>query len=265
MNAPLSQQTFPFYTPPEEAVSLLHSRRAASPLACGNILEQQFSNRPYGVLSRHVATPNFELERFIGLVASMGLTPLVLEFHHDKFVSGNPAKLALARMRFDGGTGRNGGPRPIRVLTITDLRDADGLPLCQTTTNWGEGLIPFHHGLLRSRPELREVEVVDGSPIFLTYTGGVRHYYEEVFSLFIRHAILFENFLYTSSEQRFTTEIVLPAFEAVSARHGCQPLVCRLDPPESEGHPYWYQYPDALYEHVAAKIAAYQSRKEPGQ
>ncbi len=263
MNAPLAQQ-FP-YTPLEEAVALLHARRAASPLSTGNLLAQHLASRPYAVLFRNVATPNFELERFDSLASSMGLTPLVLEFHQDKFVTRNPAKLALARMRFHAGTGRNGGPLPIRALTITDLRAADCLPLCQATTNWDQGLVPFHHELLRAHPDVRGVEIVDGSPFCLSYPGGAASYYPEFFSLFVRHAILFENFLLTPSEQRFTTGIVIPAFNAATARHGCQPLICRLDPPESEGDPYWYQYPDALYEHVAAKIAAHQSHKESGQ
>jgi len=157
------------------------------------------------------------------------------------------------------------GPRN-RVITIADLHAADGRTFPKITTSWGQGLIPFHHELLRSRPEPGGVEIVDGSPFFLAYPGGPGHYYPEFFSLFIRHAILFETFLFTTpSEQRFTTEVALPAFKAVSERHGCQPLICRLDPPESEGPPYWYQYPDELHAQVAAKLASAKNRKEADQ
>jgi hypothetical protein len=249
----MTQQSFPFYTTLKEAAPLLNSRRAASHLSSGNTLDQHLATRPYAVLFRHVATPNFELERFVALATSVELTPLVLEFHQDKFVTCNPEKHALARMGFYAGTGRNGGQRK-RVITITDLDAADRMPFYQTTTTWGQGLIPFHHELLRSRPLLDDTEIVDGSPFFLASSGGARQYYPDFFSLFVRHAILFESFLFTPSEQQFTTEIAIPAFQAVAAKHGCHPLICRLDPPESEGDPYWYHYPDELHAQVADKL-----------
>lgn len=261
MNAPMTQESFP-YTPLAEAVALLHARRAAaSPLGTGNMLECYLAPRPYAVLFRHVATPNFELERFVALAYSVNLTPLVFEFPQDKFVTCNPAKHALARMSFYAGTGRNGGPRN-RVLTIADVVAADRMPLCQITTTFGQKLIPFHHELLRSQPGLHDLEIVDGSPFFLAHPGGARHYYPEVFRLFIRHAILFESFLFTPPDQQFTTEIAIPAFNAVNERHGCHPLICRLDPPETEGDSYWYHYPDALHERVATQFSSQQTPKE---
>jgi hypothetical protein len=264
MNAPMmTQESFP-YTPLEEAVALLHNRRAAFPLATGNMLERHFALRPYAVLFRHVATPNFELERFVALASSANLTPLILEFPQDKFVTCNPAKLALARMSFYAGLGRNGGPRN-RVLTITDVDAADRRSLCQVTTNSGRELVPFHHTLLRSRPELRDLEIVDGSPFLLAHSGGAPHYYPEVFTLFVRHAILFESFLFTPSDQQFTTQIAIPAFNAVSKRHGCHPLICRLDPPETEGNSYWYHYPDELHECVVRQLLSNPTHKENDQ
>lgn len=259
MNAPMTKPAFP-YTTLAEAVALLHARRAAAPLTNGSLLAERLAAKPCAVFSPHIATPNFELARFVSLASSAGLAPLVLEFQ-DKFVTCNPAKHALIRMRFYGGIGRNGGPRN-RVLTVADLNAADGTPFCQTTTSWGQGLIPLHHELLRSRPELSGVEIVDGSPFFLAHSGGARGYYPEFFSLFIRHAILFESFLHTPSEQQFTSGVAIPAFKATCERHGCQPLICRLDPPGREGDPYWYHYPDELYEPVAAKLAALRAKKE---
>lgn len=158
----------------------MHSRRAAYALASGSMLENHLAARPYAVYSPHVATPNFGMERFVTLATSVGLTPLVLEFNQDKFVTCNPEKHALARMVFHAGTGRNGGPRN-RVLTLADLHAADGTAICQTTTTWGQGLVPFHHELLRSRPLLNDTEIVDGSPFFLAYSGGARHYYPDFF------------------------------------------------------------------------------------
>ena len=74
-------------------------------------------------------------------------------------------------------------------------------------------------------------------------------------SLFVEHAILFESFLLTPSEQQFTAEVVIPAFEAAAALHERRPLICRLDPAITEGHEFWLQYPDDLLPPVAARLS----------
>lgn len=260
----MSHRLSSLYTPLEEAIAELRARRDASALHTGSELEQHLSARPYAVLFRQVATPNFELERFVSLASSAGLAPLVLEFHRDKFVTRNTIKYALARMGFHAGTGRNGGSR-VRFISVADLPSADGTQLCHTVTTWGQGLIPFHHELLAARASLRGIELFDGSDWFLSHQRGARGYYAEFLSLFVRHAILFESFLLTSHEQQFTSEVVIPAFDAAYSQHGCRPLICRLDPADSEGLPYWLQYPDNLHECVAVRRSSVStpSRNEP--
>jgi hypothetical protein len=245
---------FPFYCPIEDAADQLRSRCVVSSLRTESALERHLSARPYAVLFRQVATPNYELHRFVDLASAAGLTPLVLEFHQDKFVTRNAIKYSLGRMGFHAGTGKKGGPR-IRFLSVADLPAADGRQLCHAVTRWGQGLVSFHHELLSSRPVLRGVELFDGSDWFLSHNGGAGEYYADFLSLFVRHAVLFESFLYSPQERQFTTEVVIPAFAAASARHGCRPLVCRLDPADSEGLPYWLQYPDELHDCVAARFS----------
>jgi hypothetical protein len=206
------------------------------------------------VLFRQVATPNFELERFVALASAAALIPLVLEFHQDKFVTRNAIKYSLARMGFYAGTGRRGGPR-VRVLSVAELPAADGRLLCHTVTRWGQKLVPFHHELLLSQPALRGIELFDASGWFLSHTGGAKAYYANFLSLFAAHAVLFESFLYSPEERQFTSEVVIPAFDAASARQGYRPLVCRLDPADREGLPYWLQYPNDLYNCVATRLS----------
>jgi hypothetical protein len=206
------------------------------------------------VLFRQVATPNFELERFVSLAASAALTPLVLEFHQDKFVTRNDIKYALGRMGFHGGKGRNGGPR-VRFISVADLPAADGKRICQVVTRRGQSLISFHRELLASRQACGVVELFDGSDWFLSHPDGAGEYYVDLLSLFVRHAVLFESFLCSSPELEFITEVVIPAYHAATAQHGSAPLVCRLDPADAEGAPYWLQYPDELHACVVARTS----------
>lgn len=242
------------YTPQLEAVCELHSRRASSRGVTESALEHHLASRPCAVLTRNVATPNFEVERFVWLAAACGLSPVVLEFHRDKFVSSNALKYSLARMSFYGGTGRNGGPR-VRCLPVIDIQAADGLALDQVTTSSGQSLIAFHHELLTLRPSLDALEFCDGSGWFAGHGPTARHYYTALLALFVEHAILFESFLNTGSEGQFTSEVVIPAFEAAHALHNRKPLICRLDPVVAEGHAFWLQYPDELHASVTAKVA----------
>lgn len=251
MNERLAQ----LYWPLPQAVRELHARRASRMPEPNSELERYLATRPCAVLTRNVATPNFELERFVSLATACGLSPVVLEFHRDKFVTSNPLKYSLGRMSFYGGTGRNGGPR-VQCLQVIDLPAVDGLPLLQIATSWGQDFIEFHHRLITARPTLGEVEFWDGSDWFAGHGPNAQHYYTALMALFVQHAILFETFLLTPAEQQFTADIVLPGFEAAAALHGLPPLICRLDPPVTEGDGFWLQYPEELYATVAAKFVS---------
>ena len=211
-------------------------------------------SRPHAVLFRQVATPNFESERFAALTSTAELYPIFLEFYRDKFVSTNPIKYALARMGFHAGVGRNGGSRD-RHISVAHLPTADGMVMQDVTTLWGQRLISFHHELLSMRHSLSAIETYDASDWLIAHGHRAQQYYADVFTLFIDHAILFESFLITPREKRFTDEIIIPAFDAAHARRGLRPLICRLDPPEAEGDAYWLQYPQELQAFVTSRLS----------
>lgn len=198
--------------------------------------------------------PNFESERFASLATAAGLSPLLQETYYDKFVSINPMKYALARMGFYAGIGRNGGSR-IRYISVAHLPTADGMGLHDVTTLWGQRLITFHHELLSMRPSLSTVETYDASDWYIAHGLSAQHRYADFLTLFIDHAILFESFLVTPKEEQFTSEIVIPAFEAAYSRRGLRPLICRLDPPDAEGNSYWLQYPQELQGFVMNRLS----------
>lgn len=242
------------YTPIEEAVAELHARRCTLTSQPRDAFEQKLVSRPHAVLSRPVATPNFESERFALLATAAGLSPLIEEFSCDKFVSVNPIKKALARMGFYAGIGRNGGSR-VRYISVAHRPTAEGMALQDTTTLWGQRLISFHHELLSMRPSLSTVETYDASDWHVAHGLRAQHRYADFFTLFIDHAILFESYLVTSQEEQFTSEIVIPAFEAAYSRRGLRPLICRLDPPDGEGNSYWLQYPQELQAFVTSRLS----------
>jgi len=244
------------YTAIEQAVSILFARRQKSCSRPRDALEGYLASGRFAVLFRPVATPNFELLRFASLATAHNLTPLVLEYHRDKFVSYcNPIKHALARMRFHNGTGRNGGAR-ITALTVTNISASTGRILADVTTFSGEPLVAFHHHLLSTVGDLREVIFYDASICLGAHAPTARQYYTRLLSLFVEHAILFETFLATPHEAEFTSEVVLPAFDAAYSEHGSDPLICRLDPTDAEGHSYWLQYPYELQEIAALRLSS---------
>ncbi len=242
------------YTPESAAEEMLQKRRLGTTATTANALERLLASDLYAVLFRQVATPNFEMQRFVTAATSAGLKPLVLEYHEDKFVHFNPAKHSLLKMRFHSGTGRNGGER-IRCLSIAEMNGGDGKRLRELHTRNGVGIVPFHHALMDEAAFSRNVARHDCSQWFQRHGGSADNYYPELFRLFLRHAVLFESFLTVGNDAAFTSRVVMPAFEAVRYEHGEQPLVCRLDPAETEGDPYWLHYPGELFSKAQELLA----------
>jgi hypothetical protein len=240
------------YTPLEEAVALLHTRRRNITADSDGELERRLAARSCAVLFRQVATPNFELRHFRSLAADAGLWPVVLEFPGDKFAHCNPEKYAIARLTFSLGTGRNGGSRN-RCVAVVDMTKANGRLMSEVKTFWNQPLIEFHHELLTDSGLGLDLERYDSTAWFQSHGGSARLYYADFFELFVDRAILFESFLQTPGETIFTEETILPAFESVCAQRGQRPLICRLDPPEREGDPYWHHYPPELLPVVLAR------------
>ena len=244
------------YTPIETAVAELRLRREKHPPLCRDALEARLASRTYAVLFRAIASPNFEMLRFVSLALAHSLTPLVLEHHSDKLVfSSNPGKHALARMRFHNGIGRNGGAR-ISALNVTDMSVFNGRTIADVTTVSGESLVGFHHHLLSTAREMRAVECFDASSWLNDHGVAAQHYYPNFMSLLVDHAILFETFITTPAEAQFASEVVIPAFDEAFSRHGRHPLICRLDPIEAEGDSYWYQYPHEMHSVVVSRLSS---------
>ncbi len=249
------------YTPIEQAVAELYSRRLKLSSTLPDNFFDPFFSYPCAFLSRQLATPNFELHRFVELANAHSLTPIVGEQPADKFTSGNPFKCALARLRFSNGFGRISSPRTA-TIKVADIKRADGRPLNEVQTYRGQSLVAFHHDLL-SASALSTISTFDMSPWFRANGGlSARSLYATIFSTIADYAIIFETFL--PCEHKFTSNVVIPAFEAAHRSRGLRPLICRLDPPESEGDSYWYQYPHELQEFVTSRFCMLDSKNTEG-
>lgn len=202
---------------------------------------------PRAVLARQVATPNFEFHRFVEVARRSGLKAVCPEYRADKFSSRNPDKLALAKMTFHHGKGRQNGDRN-STHRIINFYAWDGKPLNRVETLWGESLLAFHHRLLTSR--FPGVEIADNSDWLQRMGGKPSLFWPRLFALFLCHGLLFDNFHPEGHETAFTRDIIRPALAEVADRFGYTPLIVPLVPLETERDLYWSWYPDTLEQEV---------------
>jgi len=198
---------------------------------------------PRAVLARQLASPTLEFQQFAALAEQIDLLPAALDFTGDKFYSGNPDKLALGKMIFHHGKGRNGGDKinPCRVIDFTRW---DGKPANQIETLWGEDFVAFHHRLLTSY--FPTVEIHDCTAWLKRLGGRPELFWPRVLGLFVCDCILFENFHLDGQEKAFTRDIIRPALNQVEEYFGCAPLIVPLVPHEREQERYWSWYPGEI-------------------
>jgi len=162
-----------------------------------------------------------------------------MTYKTDKFTSANPSKRALGKMVFHCGVGRNGGQKTV-PQTVVNMNMANGKPIADVQTVWGERLVDLHHRLLMTTFPC--AETWEGSA-WLHQAGGVaQKYYPKYLGLFLLHGVLAENFLLEGEEAGFTKTVVEPAMEELERRFGLVPLVVPTLPSHSAGDPEWEWY-----------------------
>lgn len=217
---------------------------------------------PKAYLWRPIATPNFEWFRFIELAGQVGLLPCLAEFTKDKFVSVNSDKYVLGKMPFFHRKNKKGETIFINK-TIVDFNKYDGHLLNTVQTLWGEPFVEFHHrlvGLHSFQPEIAEV-----SSWFNLNGAKAAAYYHNYLTLFICHGILFENFITDEEEEeRFSRNVVFPAFREVVNHFGLKPLIVPLVPHETASDIYWRCYPSELEDEVLRCLSKCKAKDSSG-
>jgi hypothetical protein len=210
-------------------------------------LPDGYGSEPCAVLSRYIATPNFETHRFQEIAEQSGIKMICDVFPHDKFCSVNTEKYHLAEMKFYPGNEKNNGTQTSNVRLVT-IHEVESKPFSQLTTQCGNNFVKFHNRLFCLY--FSAILIVDTSTWINKFGKNLSEYYDHYFALFICHGILFENFLLTGNEKDLTKKIVQPAFRKIYEHFGLKPLIVRLLPEESESDPYWCWYPGHLEEEV---------------
>lgn len=241
------------YTPIEEAGDLIRKRWADTELRKKVEKEYRrvffpFENRPFGVIGRHIGTPDREFERFLKLCNKAGVDPYCFEQTEDKFTAKNFTKYALTSLPFSLGLNRN-LKNIVKNEKIIDFNGAEGKKLSELKTLWGEGLVSFHHFFLQEIFPVMKGRLVDTSNWFLGSSDRVKCYYELVFTLAVSNSILFEDFDLLKEENNFVAKTVIPIFNEIRDRFGVKPIIVKIsNVGEHESDPYWYSYSEKLKE-----------------
>lgn len=202
------------------------------------------------VLFRQLATPNYELIRFLNISHALDINPLIWEYHDDKFTPNNDYKKSLGKMGFYYGDGKKGGAR-IERKNIIDFNSSNGEKISSLKTMRGESLIEFHHNLIAHWLPRINISFFDSSEWMKRHGQFANKYYKDYLVLFLANGILFENFvLEDKQEYKFTKEIFLPAFLFVQKKMGIKPLIVALEPTETESEDFWMCYPPELKNHI---------------
>ena len=248
------------YTPLADAVVELRRRRA---IFNGNTPGSKWlppcfpaDHQGGAFLFRFIATPCFETLRFLELAGGCGLTPVIGEYHRDKYAPCNPIKRALVKLGFVMGKESENDPLPLVEHFKIVGRHPNSQPLCDMRTRWKQSLVAFLHEMFSS--------MLNGErhPILAEYSqhyadAGARPaaYYSDLLRVAIADGILFEDFLLDETEWCFTRDVVLPAVNEVTARFGLRPLIVRITSPEEEASPHWYWYSGDLMQFLYSKTS----------
>ena len=199
---------------------------------------------PKAVITRQLISPDYEFLTFLDLAKMTGLKSLCWEFLDDIFITTNKDKADLARMAFFQKINKNFQAN-ISYKKVIDLTGKEEKKKFRDIkTLWGESFVDFHHGLLKSITN-RNFELFDASSWYSDNGNSSKKYYPHFLALFIRHGIMFENFLVgDGSESIFTRDVVFPAFKKVTNKFGLKPLIVRIIPEECTNDFFWWCYPE---------------------
>lgn len=200
-------------------------------------------DRPAAISTAHVATPNYWTLEFATMSREYGLPSVMFEWLDDMFVTTNPDKAALAKMRLLAGVNCHG-----RIWVGRHIIDLTGgqerKRLSSLRTLWDESFVEFHHRLTMTR--LPWAKMYDGSAWYERNGTGPGTRYLATMVVALRNAVLFENFLTSRREAEFTRSHVIPAFHEITHRFGVRPLIVFISPSQKEEDRVWWSYPKEI-------------------
>ncbi len=247
------------YTSIDDALEELR-RRKDDPRLTGYLqknlpfgLPESMHNTLSVVLFRHIATPNYEIQRFImlsSLIVSThskhekdrGLRTLILEYLGDKFTNRNEWKYSLGRLFLNKGKDKNGS-EIFESRRIIDFNASNNQPISSIQTSWGQPLVDFHHEAFEAMFPSMRGGVADLTEWLHQHGEGPRKFYKHFLSMFLRDGILLENFMLNGTELTFTKDVILPVIMEIYEETGLKPLIVALEPTTVEHERFWLSHP----------------------
>lgn len=201
---------------------------------------------PIFYIARHVATPNFEMLRFVHLFGDLGYKAVISEDSRGLFVSQNLIKRALCKLPICKRVSQKDKKinELYRYMTIADFSKIDGAIFSEIKTFWGEDLIAFHNRLFKEFG-IKNISFPDDADwIDRHHRGNLQEHYKKQLLLFVVHGIFFENYnLNDEHEIHFIREILRPACKYVEESLGYKPIIAQIFPTEPESYNFWISYP----------------------
>ncbi len=180
------------------------------------------------VFGRAVATRRYEDVFFCAYAEAYGLTPVWMEHTKGSLSTHSPFKRSLLHPCFYIRRGRNGGI-VVETKKLAALQEKRMQRLDEVRLDDGTSLIEYHHQL-HEQFGLRDA-VINLSDFFLQF-GGAERYYIAYLSLFLAHAVIFEDYHDGEDEgdnlDSLTNNIFLPACEVLKREFGVGPLIVKM-------------------------------------
>lgn len=244
------------YTPLDEALKEIERRKSDSSLDIyieKNLGDSIPSVLKHGkikaVIFRQIATPNYEIRRFLQIIDSVDdLDPLFGEYRDDTFYSINDYKKSWGKIKYHG--------KDTEHSKIIDFKESDGKKISELKTINQINLVDFHHNLFEKTPfKIKKEYFFDISDWIYKHGQVAKNYYRPVLMWFLKDAILFENFvLNDEKEKNFTKNIFLPEFIRIYKETGCKPIIVDLIPTKIEHKDFWICHPSDSKKHVDSAI-----------
>lgn len=211
----------------------------------GDNMIPYFTDTPQSVIWRSMLSPDhgFDFYYLCSKYLNCDLTPL--EYLQDKFVTINPEKKALSKIRLTSSSGSK------KFIEIVDYRNQEGQPLSEIETKMGQSLADFHSGLFKQfYPDVKLNDI----SVWCKKNGGAKEYYYPYFLHFITHGVLFESFdtEHPEREDSFLKEVFWPSYNKVINKFNLKPLIVRLYPENQDIDEdfFWFTYRNDINNYI---------------
>lgn len=199
-----------------------------------------------GVIFRHLADARLETVEFEKRCASYGLLPLIGTYKKDRFVTCNPSKVRLVRIRVFQGCGKRGGVKEknYNLIPKNEWRNLEGCSLETIRVNGSGVLLRDVHREMREEVGLK-ANVVDASSWLSSQGDGAVNYYKSLMLFAATSGILFESFHspgFGTNLDFFNRRVVQPAIKWVEENGFPPPLIVYHPPVPREKEYFLLNY-----------------------